>query len=117
VDARLTGAMFWTGRWLERATQAFTHRLSPRPGRAGACVSLDHLVGESEQLRWHGDAESFSGFKVDHQFELGRLFHRDVGWLRPAQNLVSKIGGTPVQVQEARPVGQQPSRFDELGTL
>jgi hypothetical protein len=90
-----------------------------RRGRAGRVLGFHSITSSARPSSCGGTVtpRAFSGFEVDHQFELGRLFHRDVGWLRPAQNLVSKIGGTPVQVQEARPVGQQPFRFDELANV
>jgi hypothetical protein len=37
---------------------------------------LDHLIGEREQRWRHVQAERLSGFKIDYQFELRRLFYR-----------------------------------------
>ena len=39
---------------------------------------FDHLVGDSEQLRWDSEVERFSGFGVDHQLKLGRLLYRQI---------------------------------------
>jgi hypothetical protein len=40
---------------------------------------LDHLVGGCQQRFRHGEAEGLGGPEVDHQFEFGWLFNRDVG--------------------------------------
>ena len=40
---------------------------------------LDYLVGESEELGRKLDAERLRGLEIDHQLELGRLLHRQLG--------------------------------------
>ena len=60
------------------------------------------------------EAERLGGRQVDDQIELGRLLDREVGRLRPAQNLVDIVGGAPEQVREVRSIGHQASRFDVL---
>jgi hypothetical protein len=52
-----------------------------RTGRSVAdkrhrAASLDHLVGDGEQVLRHVDAKRLCSLEVDHQFELGRLHHR-----------------------------------------
>jgi len=39
-------------------------------------ASLDHLVGEREQLLWNRDAKGLRGFKVDDQLKFRRLLNR-----------------------------------------
>jgi hypothetical protein len=46
-----------------------------------ASSSFDHLVGAGEQPVGNLEAERFGGFEVDHKFILGRVLHRQVGWL------------------------------------
>src|SRR6516164_10031693 len=48
--------------------------------------SLDHLVGEREQLVRNVEAERFGGLEVDHQLEFNRLHHGKVLRLRSIQN-------------------------------
>jgi hypothetical protein len=38
-------------------------------------TSLDHLVGEREQLVRHGKAECLGGLDIDDEVKLGRLHH------------------------------------------
>src|SRR5262249_17979080 len=46
------------------------------------------------------------------EIEFSRLFYRDVGRLRPTQNLIDEVGGAPVQVREVWSIGQQASGVD-----
>ena len=62
---------------------------------------FDHLVGAGEQCRRHVKAERLRGRQIDDEIELGRLLDRNIGRLRPAQNLVDIIGGAPEQVQDS----------------
>jgi hypothetical protein len=45
-------------------------------------ASFDHLVGAREQSRRNFEAERFSGLRVDHEFDLDRLHHWQVGRAR-----------------------------------
>jgi hypothetical protein len=53
---------------------------------------LDHLVGLGEQGRRHIEAERLRAGQIDDEIELGWLLYRQVGGLRPAQNLVILVG-------------------------
>ena len=46
---------------------------SPRPS-----CSFDHLVGAGEEGGRDGDAESMSGFEVDHKLKMGRTLDRQL---------------------------------------
>jgi hypothetical protein len=43
--------------------------------------SFDHLVGAHEQHGRNFLSEGFRGLEIEHQFELGRLLHRQIGGL------------------------------------
>src|SRR5262249_26463974 len=48
--------------------------------------SLDHLVGEGEQLVGNLEAERLGSHDTDDQLVLGRLFDRQVAWLCASEN-------------------------------
>ena len=64
---------------------------------------FDHLVCAEEYRGWHGQAERFGSLNVDHQFELGRLFDRQVGRLRTLENLVDENGGPTIKISKIGP--------------
>ena len=68
---------------------------------------FDYLLGQHEEVVWHFDPERLGGFEIDDELEFGRLLHRDVAGLGPAQNLIDQLGGTPKQAWIAWPIGQQ----------
>ena len=45
--------------------------------------------------------ERLGGLEIDDEIEFGRLLDRDVGGLRPAQNLIDQLGGAPKQIRKA----------------
>src|SRR3954452_24152520 len=49
-------------------------------------VSLDHLVGKREQRRGNCDTKRLRRFKVDNEFELGRLPNREIGRFGALEN-------------------------------
>jgi hypothetical protein len=76
--------------------------------------SLDYHVGAGEQSWRHLKAERLGGFEVDDKLEFRRLFDRDVGRLRTAQNLVHIVCRAPEQIREVWSIRHQTSRFGEL---
>src|SRR5215471_10259328 len=61
---------------------------------------FDHLVrGHSHDQR-HREVEGLRCFKIDDEFEFRWLLDGDIARLRPAQNLIDKIGRTPKLVRE-----------------
>ena len=73
---------------------------------------FDHLVGESEQLIRHSEAERLGGLKVDDQLELGRGLHRQIRRFLTFQDTVDVAGGAPVLVRVINSLRNQASRKD-----
>jgi hypothetical protein len=72
---------------------------------------FDHLVGQHEEVVWHFDPERPGGFEINNELKFGRLLHRDVAGLGPAQNLIDQLGGTPKQAWIAWPIAEQKARW------
>jgi len=70
---------------------------------------LNHLVGTRLQRQWHGEAERLRGLEVDHQLELGWLLHWKISGLGTPKDFVDVAGGTPKEVNEICPIGQEPA--------
>src|SRR5262245_43151925 len=60
------------------ATSGLMHRSN--------CVLFNQLVGEREQLIWHGEAERLCGLEIDNQFNRGGPLNRQVGRLLALEN-------------------------------
>jgi hypothetical protein len=71
---------------------------APHPTAASL---FNYLVGAGEQRRRHFQANRLRHDQVNDEVELGRLLDRKIGGLRPAQNLVDQIAGTPLKSMKA----------------
>src|SRR5262252_11024740 len=60
--------------------------ITPRSERS---LLFDHLVGAREHRPGNGKTERLGALQVDDKLEFGRLLDRNVGRLRPAQNLTA----------------------------
>src|SRR6516164_8804280 len=81
--------------------------LAAMSSRSNLASLLDHLVSAGEHRRRHLNAERFGGRQIDDEIEFGWLLNRQVGRLRPAQNLVDEIGGAAIELQKVRSIGHQ----------
>src|SRR5262245_54525563 len=121
-----------------RPTRLFYVRSTPRCGPAPAlrptfgCVpttalsmgnkvrgqkgwnSLNQLISPCDEERRHFEANRFCGLEIDHQLELRRLLHREVGGLGALQDLVHKHGAAPEEIEKAWPVRHETAGFHTL---
>jgi hypothetical protein len=83
-------------------------RTSPCPlcANSGHCAnSFNQLVGALLKRRRYAQPECLRGFKIDHQFVLGRRLHRKISGLFALKDTVDVIGRAAVLVDEIRPIG------------
>ena len=57
---------------------------------------LDHLIRPRQHVGWNRQADLLGGFEIDHELELRRLLHRQIGRFGTLQNLVHIRSGAPV---------------------
>src|SRR5215471_917417 len=76
--------------------------------------SLNQLISPCDEERRHFEANRFCGLEIDHQLELRRLLHREVGGLGALQDLVHKHGAAPEEIEKARPVRHETPGLNTL---
>jgi hypothetical protein len=54
---------------------------------------LDHLVGAQQDRLRHSKAERLGGLEVHSHLVFHRKLHREIAWLRAAQNAIDISGG------------------------
>src|SRR5260370_730121 len=77
---------------------------------------FNHLIGDGENAPRDVKPERLCGLEVDDELELSRLLDRDIGRLRPTQNLVDHLGGTPEQVRKVGAIRHQAARGGPAAT-
>src|SRR6476619_77495 len=82
--------------------------------RSSSLISLDHLVGEREQLIRHFEPKRFGGFEVDDEFELVYLFNRQVSGVDALKNSTSVNAAFVIAITEHRSIAHQAADFDVL---
>src|SRR5262249_61381015 len=77
-------------------------------------VSLfDHLVGASEQRRWHSNTKRVGGLHIDDQLETSWLLDRQIGGLGAFEDFVDVHGSLAKKVRIYRGVRHQPAFVGE----
>src|SRR5262245_4777333 len=89
-------------RWIQGALAWGLLRVAPAT-RSHGCddnaphVSSDNLVRTNKYRLRDVDLQHFRSSQIDGQFEIGRLFDWQIGWLCAFQQPVHKIGRSPVR--------------------
>src|SRR5512147_1016671 len=82
-----------------------------------AIASPDHLVRSEQDGLRDLQSKSVGGLEVDHQLELRRLFHWEVGGFSTLEDFVH-VGRCPLIIcSEAGAVGHEATRLYELAVL
>src|SRR5215510_7688773 len=108
-----------------QSPQDFTScRAGARPGhpikrhmQRSKSLLLDHLVGGHLHDQRHREAERLGGPKIDHQFELGWLQDRQVGWLCALENVPSVNARLAIGASNACPIAHQAAGFDVIAPV
>src|SRR5262245_7426289 len=77
-------------------------------------TSLDHLVGQCQQLIGDFEAERLRGPEIDHEVKLRGLLYRQIGRLLAFENAAGIGTSQPVRIGYARSVTHQAAGRDEL---
>src|SRR5215467_8730420 len=64
--------------------------------------SLDYFICPREKRRWNRQAERFGSLEVDHQLQLRRLLHGQVGGFQTLENLVDVSRDAPIRMSNVR---------------
>ena len=77
-------------------------------------VSFDHLVGGGEQRVRHRQPERPGGFEIDHEFELGRLHHRQIARLGALENPADIYAALAIRIAKLGGIAYEPASQDKL---
>src|SRR6516164_8612092 len=69
--------------------------------------SFDHIVGATEQQRWHVEVQRLGGLEIDDQFKLCRRLDREVGRLLALEDAVDVLWHLAKLFDIIRTVGHQ----------
>ena len=58
--------------------------------------SLDDFIRPREHVDWNCKTDLFCRLKVDHEFKLRRLLHRQISRFGAFQDLVNVVGGLEI---------------------
>src|SRR5262249_50521681 len=88
----------------------------PPAGSHQLCLahSLDHLVGDREQRRRHGEAEYSGGFGVDDQLVPRRLHHGQVRGFLAFEDAAGVNSRLTKRIRNVGPVAHQPANFNNF---
>ena len=73
---------------------------------------LDYLIRPQQQRLWDRQAERLRGLEVDDEQVLGRLLYWELGRLGTLQDFVDIRGGSPKQIREVGPIGDEAARLE-----
>src|ERR1044071_7894703 len=66
--------------------------------------SLDHSIRSRQHVWWNRKADLLGGFQIDHQLELSRLFHWQVGRFRAPKDFVDEVCSSTELITKICPI-------------
>src|SRR5215467_3236116 len=87
-----------------RADRSTAYLVSCIRVRSAHGNSLDHLVGDQQQVTRNFEIERSGGFEIDDKFVLGRLLDREIGGFRTLQNLADIDCCAPERIDADRTI-------------
>src|SRR5262249_16468125 len=83
----------------------------PPAGSRQLCLahSLDHLVGDGQQLCWYLETERFGRPSIDHELEFDRLLDGQIGRFLALQNPTGIEPDPPIHFDRARTIAHESS--------
>src|SRR5215475_5239432 len=75
---------------------------------------LNDLISASEHDGRYIEADCLVSLSIDHQLELGWLFHRQIAGFGALEDLVHHASRTTVEIGIAHPVAHQAPGLDEF---
>src|SRR6266568_8628765 len=81
---------------------------------AAIAASFDRLVGEQQKLAGDCQPQFSRRLQIDEQLEPGGLLDGQVSWLGAFEDLIHVGRGAPMQVGDARSVGNEAAEFRKL---
>jgi hypothetical protein len=75
---------------------------------------FDHFICPLQHVDRNGQANLFRGLKVDDEFKLRRLLHRQISGLGAFQDLVDVNSSPPIEVFEVRPLRHETAGFHKV---
>src|SRR4029077_3753779 len=76
--------------------------------------SLDHLIRSREHFDWNCQTNLYCRLKVNDEFKLRCLLHRQISRFDTFQDLVHVNSRAPIKVSVVRPVRQKTTGFHKL---
>jgi hypothetical protein len=70
-------------------------------------LSLDHLVGDLLEMRWHVEAQRLGGLEVDDKLILRWRLHRHIGWLLALEDAIDVAGRATELIEEVASIADQ----------
>src|SRR5262245_61987359 len=89
------------------ANSGLTHRSKNRG-------LFDHLIGNRKQCGGHGESEHECRLRIDDEFELARLHHRQILGLRAPENAGYVGAGLTISIRDVGSVADEPTDFDRV---